>query len=169
MTIPFFLLSLSLSVKAGPVDIGVPIANETQKLEHLLSEEKLEPAARKRLAEIYFLTSRCLEAHDLLFLTPELQPDVYAACGNFNEKTPSSILDSSIGKITRLKTELEGIKEIDSKEIMELWNAVKAMPEGKYAMLKGLRSRMQKDFTPDKNLTAQMSEWDKSLQALEIK
>lgn len=162
-------LFFTQSLFAAPADTGVPVENEIQRLELASARETLDPASRKKLAELYFLTSRCVEIKDLLFLYPKLLPEVAAACADGVGALKPEQTETLPGRALRLRTLIEAGKSECDVEVAGLITKLGGRPEAKAALLKGMRSRLKSGWIPDRASAAHMKELETSLAALEIK
>lgn len=147
---------------AAPADTGVPLENETQKLEHVLKSGHSTPQQRSRLAEIYFLTSRCKEAKDLLEEEPQLHPEILCACGSTACRP-----ETDVGRIARLRALFEKKTPFESEPVQVFWTKLRDLPEAKYLALKSLRERMKNGEELPTRLHARMREWENALESLE--
>lgn len=147
---------------AAPADTGVPVENETQKLEHALKSGTLRSGQRARLAEIYFLTSRCKEAKDLLEEEPQLHPEILCACASTACRP-----DTDIGKLARLRALLEKPLPFESEAVQAFWAKLLDLPEAKCLALKSLRERLKRDEELSAALRGRMKEWEDALESLE--
>ncbi|MBI2604710.1 MAG: hypothetical protein HYW49_01390 [Deltaproteobacteria bacterium] len=147
---------------AAPADTGVPVENEVQKLEHGLKGGKLRGEQRTRLAEIYFLTSRCKEAKDLLEEEPQLHPEILCACGSTACRP-----DTDVGRLARLRVLLEKPMPFESDAVQAFWTKLRDLPEAKYLALRSLRERLKRNEELPARLQARMREWEDGLESLE--
>lgn len=147
---------------AAPVDTGVPVENETQRLEHALKNGNLRSEQRTRLAEIYFLTSRCKEAKDLLEEEPQLHPEILCACASTACRP-----DTDVGRLARLRALLEKPIPFESDAVQVFWTKLQKLPEAKYLALKSLRERLKRYEELSAPLQARMKEWEDGLESLE--
>lgn len=118
---------------------GPRFFDEISKLERKKTQGELDEISKQKLAELYFLTSRC---HDLaqLFEGPALQHcTLCCACGEgCSEKTPNQ----TVAKLSRFRALLlAGQAQWGSKELQPLWMELKQRPEAKYLALRFLHAR----------------------------
>lgn len=151
---------LSLNLHAAQTDTGVSVMGEAQKLEHQKSMSKLDPAKLKRLAEIYFLTSRCPDLRALIADRTEVHPQIYCICGGVGcENDPYHMLKSRLAKG----------EEFNSREVQKLYETSLQMNpnETKYMVLKELRNRQSGGEEISKALISKMNQLESELDAIE--
>lgn len=133
------------------------LQGETERLEAVLAHGKANVEDRTRLAEIYFLTSRC---DDVKRVRPPIGASLACACGG--ECAKGSRVQKS-AEMQRLFA--KGAKWTDST-VKSVWKRAYDIPEAQYWALKILRAT--RGSFADPKLSALREEIEKSLAALEV-
>jgi hypothetical protein len=128
------------------------VQREVSRLEAQLRSGKLKEPQKTRLAELYFLLSRC---DDVRKLVPE--GPLACVCGG------GCVGESSAARVEMLRRLLEGGARWDDKRVRKLWDIVGNLPEARYWALKAM------SVNRDPKLRAMRSELEKSLEGLEVK
>jgi hypothetical protein len=147
------LLLLALSVSAQAADIQF----EMTRLEQLKARGALSHLQSTRLAEIYFLTSRCDDVRKVLGGGRTL---LGCACGG---GCPSN---SDVARMRQLKKVLESGAHWNDHKVQVLWRKIQHMPEARYWALKNLRSNPAS--VRDVRLRTVRADLEKSLESLEV-
>jgi hypothetical protein len=132
----FITVSMALGVAQSRWALGADphtasLSNETGRLEALLKSGRAKSPDRARLAQIYFLTSRC---PDVLHIADESMRALTCACGG-----PCDA-HSRLGKIMALRALLEKPTSWSDRALQSLWKEVARTPEAQHAMLRYLMS-----------------------------
>jgi hypothetical protein len=106
------------------------LQDEIQSLESLNKKNQLKPVLLQRLAELYFLTSRCEDVKKIL---DKLPTEISCACGGKCMNNYETV------KIQEFKTKMQKGKSWFSNEVKKSWQHVKHLPEARYWALKVLQ------------------------------
>ena len=135
-----------------------PLARELVRLESHLEKDTLSAAERQRLAEIYFLTSRCKDVGKILAKDNEHEArTLKCACGG------ACAPGSEDGQVHRFKRLLERGAKWKSPGVQKLWRSVRAQPEARYWAMRAL-SRQRNAVT--QGIRADL---EASLESLDVK
>lgn len=135
-------------------DQGVSLQVELSHLESRLRAKDLTPKQSQRLAEIYFLTSRCEEA---LKIKRVEKTDLSCVCGG------SCPQHGSVQKIIRLRDLFnQGVSWFDPK-VQAAWRAARNFLEARYFAMKFMRK------VADPGVVAERAEFEHSFESLEVK
>jgi hypothetical protein len=134
---------------------GRPLIDELARLEKLKNEDRLEPAFKQRLAQLYFLTSRCA---DLRGLMGQKYCDLCCLCddGCSTDTTGAAEL-LALGQLKgALKRPPPALTT--NAEFLRVWKKSKHRPEAKFLVLRHLRARLGRLEDGDKKLHQELEE-----------
>ena len=142
--------------------------NETQKLEKMQTEGKLDDPKIKRLAGIYFLTSRCTDLRTLLNAHVELEPSLYCFCGG-KECSPTKSATHTAAMLLLYRQKISEGAEPYSVELRAMSKEFAAdfINEGKYLALKELRARQLAGHPLSREAEDLLTALERELDALE--
>lgn len=161
----FFVVTWNISYVAQAAD--VLLQKELNRLESAKSGGKISSEETVRLAEIYFLTSRCSDATSVLKHLPvkELRPekkkianDVLCVCG------ANCSASASLYKFVMFKKLMASGARWGDRRVQKLWREVEHMPEAKYMVIKRLRTASRHEGV----IVRTRARLEKSLESLEI-
>ena len=152
------LFSCLLALSFASSQIGRPVQAELGQLEAAVARGSITPAQRLKLAEIYFLTSRCDDVKKTLakVTTPDATL-LKCVCGG---KCPSQGDEAKVQQFQKL---LEKGARWNDARVRKLWRAIKDIPEAKYWAVKNLRGRRESGI---QNVRLDL---ERSLESLEVK
>lgn len=159
----FAALALILIVNFPLAAAAGDLESEIDTLEGQASVGTIAPVQLERLAEIYFLTSRCTDVRRVLKgrrATPRIS-QLLCACGDVC-KGPSEV-----AKMTAFRGLLAKGVRWNDRRVQAAWKQVSSMPEARYWALKHLTA------TPaafrDAGLVSVRQELEKELDSLEVR
>ncbi|MEW6057113.1 MAG: hypothetical protein AB1540_10905 [Bdellovibrionota bacterium] len=127
----YLSLTIPYVVAAGSHESS--LQKELIRLDRARREKSLSQAERLRLAEIFFLTSRCEDVRKLLSEAKQ-ESELLCACGAGCQK------GSSLEKLARFRSLVDEKRAAwRSKPVQTLWKSLKHKPEAQYWALKALR------------------------------
>lgn len=138
--------------------------DEISRLERKKNEGELDTKSKQKLAELYFLTSRCPDLVALYTDEEQLSGSLCCACGQgCGDKTENETLV----KLNRFRALLQkqGVAWKD-KEVQSLWTVLKQRPEAKYLALRHLRLKNAQSLTAQERTLRQSL--DQELGLLEL-
>ena len=150
--------------RAEPPHPSVAIQDEINRLERLRWAGHLTPKNRIRLAEIYFMISRCDDVRTLLIKPKDKRSaDKFLLCacgGGCNGR-------SDVERASKFKKLLDNATAWRDPRVQHLWRKVREVPEARYWALKSFRRHPQELANP--KLRAMSVALEKSLESMEIK
>lgn len=140
------------------IEDAPPIHSELSRLEQKMAKAKIDADERQRLAEIYFLTSRCADAMKLLARTKTKEAlNLKCACGG------GCAPKSTGAKIQSLKKLLAKHVRWQDARVQKIWHELQDVPEANYLVVKVLRQRR------DSRSQSVRVGLESSLESLEVK
>lgn len=153
----WILICVFLQIFSGGALSADALQNEVDRLEGLHHSKKIDDSDLQRLAEIYFLTSRCPDVKKLLSHRPSPLACVCGAgCPN----------QTDLERLSVFKKLVDRGENWNSVKTKLLWSRVAQMPEARYWALKSLRANPS-SFRFGR-LKAMRAELEKSLESLEV-
>lgn len=151
------LFSIVLTASAS-TETARPVQAELSRLEAAATRGSITPAQRLKLAEIYFLTSRCDDVKKTLAkVTTSDATLLKCVCG------AKCAANGDEAKVQQFQKLLEkGVRWNDAR-VQKLWRVLKEIPEARYWAIKSLRSRREPKI---QNVRLDL---ERSLESLEVK